>query len=182
MNWTPLKKTQGSNSRGIFSIDTARRIGASVSWTVAHSNPMQPSQSLIKSLRYPHLFKVTSKAISNGKKYEKTALETYVSLMSWTHKDFQVKYCGMIVDKEHPWLHATPDFMASCSCCGDGCREVKCPYSIKNGDFQAYISKKSSCLEMVKGKLRLRRNQYYYQAQQHLNITNSPKRGQFWFK
>ena len=46
----------------------AGRIGASVSWTVAHSNPMQPSQSLIKSLRYLHLFKVTSKAISNGKK------------------------------------------------------------------------------------------------------------------
>ena len=78
----------------------------------------------------------------------------------------------MIVDKEHPWLHATPDFMASCSCCGDGCGEVKCPDSIKNGDFQTYISKKTSCLEMVNGKLRLKRNhQYYYQTQQHLHIT-----------
>ncbi|CAH3151454.1 unnamed protein product, partial [Porites lobata] len=124
----------------------AGRIGASVSWTVAHSNPMQPSQSLIKSLCYPHLFKVTSKAISHDKKYEKTAVETYVSLMSQTHKDFQVKFCGIILDKEHPWLHATPDFMASCSCCGDGCGEVKCPYSIKNGDFQTYISKKTSCV------------------------------------
>ena len=36
----------------------------------------------------------------------------------------------MIVDKEHPWLHATPDFMAFCSCFGDRCGEVKCPYSI----------------------------------------------------
>ena len=107
---------------------------------------MQPSQSLIKSLCYPHLFKVTSKAISHGKKYEKTAVETYVSLMSQTHKDFQVKFCGIILDKEHPWLHATPDFMASCSCCGDGCGEVKCPYSIKDGDFQTYISKKTSCV------------------------------------
>ena len=100
----------------LFFRHRAGRIGASVSWAVAHSNPMQPSQSLIKSPCYPHLFKVTSKAITHGKKYEKTAVETYVSLMSQTHKDFQVKYCGMIVDKEHPWLHATPDFMASCSC------------------------------------------------------------------
>ena len=32
---------------------------------------------------------------------EKTAVETYVSLMSHAHKDFQVKYCGMLVDNEH---------------------------------------------------------------------------------
>ena len=25
----------------------------------------------------------------------------HVSLMNHTHKDFQVKYCGMIVDNEH---------------------------------------------------------------------------------
>ena len=156
----------------LFFRHRAGRIGASVSWAVAHSNPMQPSQSLIKSLCYPHLFKVTSKAITHGKKYEKTAVETYVSLMSQTHKDFQVKYCGMIVDKEHPWLHATPDFMASCSCCGDGCGEVKCPYGIKNGDFENYISKTTSCLEKVNGEIRLKRNhQYYYQVQQQLNIT-----------
>ena len=92
--------------------DTRQQSKGNFFYIVAHSNPMQPSESLIKSLCYPHLFKVTSKAISHGKKYEKTAVET--------HKDFQVKYCGMIVDKEHPWLHAIPDFMASCSCCGDG--------------------------------------------------------------
>ncbi|KAK2555743.1 hypothetical protein P5673_022310 [Acropora cervicornis] len=156
----------------LFFRHRAGRIGASVSWAVAHSNPMQPSQSLIKSLCYPHLFRVTSKAITHGKKYEKTAVETYVSLMSQTHKDFQVKYCGMIVDKEHPWLHATPDFMASCSCCGDGCGELKCPYGIKNGDFENYISKTTSCLEKVNGEIRLKRNhQYYYQVQQQLNIT-----------
>ena len=112
--------TRKQSKGNFFFRHRAGRIGASVSWTVAHSNPMQPSQSLIKSLCYPHLFKVTSTAISHDKKYEKTAVETYVSLMSQTHKDFQVKFCGIILDKEHPWLHATPDFMASCSCCGDG--------------------------------------------------------------
>ena len=88
--------TRKQSNGNFFFRRRAGRIGASVSWTVAHSNPMQPSQSLIKSLCYPHLFKVTSKAISHDKKYEKTAVETYVSLMSQTHKDFQVKYCGII--------------------------------------------------------------------------------------
>lgn len=148
--------TRKQSKGNFFFRHRAGRIGASVSWTVAHSNPMQPSQSLIKSLCYPHLFKVTSKAVSHGKKYEKTTVETYVSLKSQTHKGFQVKYCGMIVDKEHPWLHATP--VASCSCCGDGCGEV----NIKNGDFQTYISKKTSCLEMVNGKLSWKRNHQYH--------------------
>ena len=86
----------------------------------------------------------------------------HVSLMSQPRKDFQVKYCGMVVDKEHPWLNATPDFMSSCSCCGDGCGEVKYPYSVENGDFQSFISKKTSCLEMVNGILKLKKNYQYY--------------------
>ena len=100
----PLKQTQGSNPRN-------GHIRASVSWALVHSIPMQPSQSLIKSLCYPHLFNVTSRAITHGKIYKKTAVETYVSFMSQTHKDFQVKYFRIRVDKNIR-LHATPDFMA----------------------------------------------------------------------
>ena len=69
-------------------------------------------------------------------------------------------------------MHATPDFLCSCSCCGDGCGEVKCPYIIENWDFESYVLKKSSCLEKVNGVFRLKRkHQYYYQVQQQLSIT-----------
>jgi hypothetical protein len=68
----------------------------------AHTNPVQPSQSLIKSICYPHLFKVTSKAIIHGCKYERFAVEAYLKVMEHKHKDFKIKHCGMIVDKEHP--------------------------------------------------------------------------------
>ena len=44
----------------------AGRIGASVSGAVYHSNVARPSQSLIKSVRYPHLYKVNIKAIKHG--------------------------------------------------------------------------------------------------------------------
>ena len=42
----------------------AGRIGASLSWAVAHTNPAMPSQSLIKSISYPDLFKVTTKVMA----------------------------------------------------------------------------------------------------------------------
>lgn len=47
--------TRKQSKGNLFYRHRAGRIGASVSWSVAHSNPTQPLQSLIKSLYYPHL-------------------------------------------------------------------------------------------------------------------------------
>ena len=44
----------------------AGRIGSSVSGAVYHSNIAQPSQSVIKTVCYPHLYKANSKAIRHG--------------------------------------------------------------------------------------------------------------------
>ena len=52
----------------------------------------------------------------------------------------------MFINKEYPWLHATPDFLCSCDCCGEECGEVKCPFCIDNCDFESCVSKSSSCL------------------------------------
>ena len=120
-----------------------------------------PSQSLIKSMCYPHLFKVNSKAIIRGRRNEAPAIDAYVKVMSKTHRDFKVEHCGMIIAKHHPWIHATPDVMTSCSCCGDGCCEVKCPYSIDNCNFEAYVEKKDSGLEKINNTFRLKRSHQY---------------------
>ena len=78
----------------------------------------------------------------------------------------------MFIHNNKPWLHATPDFLVTCSCCGDGCGEVKCPFSLKDGDFGSYLQKKSSCLQQVEGKLQLKRDhEYYFQVQQQLLVT-----------
>lgn len=55
----------------------AGRIGASVSGAVAHSNPSQPSQSLIKSICYPSLLSATTKATGHGIKYESEVIRAY---------------------------------------------------------------------------------------------------------
>ena len=68
----------------------AGRIGSSVSGAVYHSNLAQPSQSVIKSVCYPHLYKVNSKAIRHGCKYEEYAIKAYETHMKKSHVNFQI--------------------------------------------------------------------------------------------
>ena len=68
--------------------------------------------------------------------------------MKERHVNFNVKECGIFVNQEYPWLHATPDFLCHCDCCGKGCGEIKCPYCLKIKDlgFQEYFTEQGSCL------------------------------------
>ena len=140
-----ISQASGTN----FFKHRAGRIGASQSKAAAHSDPALPSQSLIQRICYPALHK---------KK---------------THVNFKIVKCGLFINQEHPWIHATPDFLCSCDCCGDGCGEIKCPYCIENCDFDSYFSKPSSCLaKNIAGQFTLlHTHKYYYQVQQQLFTT-----------
>ena len=48
------------------------------------------------------------------------------------HKDVKVEPCGLFVLQNKSFLGASPDAVVSCSCCGKGVLESKCPYSIAN--------------------------------------------------
>ena len=73
--------------------------------------------------------------------------------------NFEMKRCGMFINKEFPYIHATPDFLVSCDC----------PISTTNADFGEYSKKASSCLESVNQRLQLKRtHNYFYQVQQQL--------------
>ena len=160
--------------QGFFRHRTGR-IGASVSGSVCRSNPVQPSQSLIKQICYPSFFQATSKAILHGCKYEATAIAIYEKHMQSHHKNFKVIKCGLFVNKEFSFLHATPDFLTYYDCCGEGCGEMKYPISIENLDFENYAKKDCSCLELVHGRFRLKRSHIYYdQVQQQLFTCNKP--------
>lgn len=74
--------------------------------------------------------------------------------------------------KKYPWLHATPDFLCYCDCCGEGCGEVKCPYCLKDTDLQDYPEKSNSCLKSESGITSLKtEHAYYYQSQQQIFTT-----------
>ena len=92
--------------------------------------------------------------------------------MKMRHRNFKISRCGTIMSKEYPFLHATPDFLCSCNCCGLGCGEVKCPYCTEGLDFDAYVMKGTSCLQKADSNFLLKRDHdYYYQVQQQLHTT-----------
>ena len=163
------KVTQSQSKGNSFFNHRARRIGASMSKLASHTNPALPSQSLVKSICYPHVFKLSTAATEYGCKHEKEAILEFENNMKVLHKNFRTIKCGMFINKEYPWLDATPDFLSWCQCCGYGCGEVKCPYCIEGTDFKGYLLKSSSYLEKVDGKMRLKKDhQYYYQVQQQI--------------
>ena len=89
--------------------------------------------------------------------------------MKSIHKNFSLTRRGLFINKEHPFLHATLDFLTQCDCCGLGCGEVKNPLTLENGDFEKYATHKHSCLEKKDDKFALKRtHNYYYQVQQQL--------------
>ncbi|KXJ23861.1 Chromatin modification-related protein YNG2 [Exaiptasia diaphana] len=174
--------TKDQAQTSAFFTHRAGRIGASQSHSAVHTNSFQPSISLVKSICYPQLFKVTTKATVYGCKNEAKAIDAYSTAMSKKHIDLKVTKCGMFIDKSRPWMHATPDFLSTCTCCGDACGEVKCPYGLKDGNFESYLTKKSSCLERTGNNLQLKRNHpYYYQTlgKNHWEFV-IPKRSKMW--
>ena len=50
-----------------------------------------------------------------------------------------MRYCtyilkaGLFVDTSQPYIGATPDGTVTCTCCGKGLLEVKCPHCAKDG-------------------------------------------------
>ena len=88
---------------------------------------------------------------------------------------FLLKLVVHLFIKRYPWLHATPDFLCYCTLCdscGEGCREVKCPYCLKETDLKDYPNKSNSFLKSKKGTTSLKREHaYYYQSQQQIFTT-----------
>ena len=73
-----LKDIHKARQMGLhFFRHRAGRISASMSGAVCRTNPAQPSQSLIQSVCYPHLFKVNTKAVLHGCKHEADAIKAY---------------------------------------------------------------------------------------------------------
>ena len=72
--------TQAQASSSGFYRHQAGRIGASQCSSAFHTNLAQPSQSLIKTICYPSLYKVNTKA-KYCQKYESGAIKAYETSM-----------------------------------------------------------------------------------------------------
>ena len=79
-----------------------------------------------------------------------------------------MKPIGLVINTKYPFLGATPDGSASCTCCGEHLLEIKCPYKYKDmnpsliceSDPNFYLKRDQS------GEMYLdTAHQYYYQVQ-----------------
>lgn len=116
------------------------------------------------------------KSIKHGRETEPEAKKVYIQEMkSACHSNIVFNECGLFVDKNYPYLGASPDLLVSCDCCGLGVVEVKCPL----------VTKCSTCVGICTCKVpdylvfneetctySLKKNhQYYAQVQGQLAIS-----------
>lgn len=72
-------------------------------------------------------------SLKYGQQMEEEAREMYINQMKLQkHKDIEVKLCGLFLLQDKAYIGASPDGLVSCSCCGRGLLEIKCPFSIAN--------------------------------------------------
>lgn len=77
-------------------------IGASMSRQACKTNPVQLSHSLIKTICYPNIFKISNDATEHGCKHEKEALAAYELTTKKRQVNFKVEECGLFVNLQYP--------------------------------------------------------------------------------
>ncbi|KAM3835496.1 uncharacterized protein M6D78_010098 [Vipera latastei] len=117
--------------------------------------------------------------MSWGVRNEKKAVEAYEALKSSTaKKPVKVKDCGLFVDKDKPWLAASPDGIIQEVDTGKnlGLLEVKCPYKHRNKTVAEACKDKTFCLEKEGSSYSLKKEHpYYTQVQCQMKVSGLAK-------
>ena len=138
---------------------------------MCHTNAAKPSQSLIKGICYPEAF---SKATNWGCSHESEAREIYSRISKSQHSDFSVTECGLFINKQWPFVGASPDGIINCTCHGRGVLEIKCPLCHRETLLQTVATEDQKfCLKLSDGKLHLdESHQYCFQVQTQLFVCD----------
>ena len=145
------------------------RITASQFGSVCQTRIEHPSTSLVKSIleRQPS---PKAAALEWGSKNEAKARKEYIQSVKGNHVGFKVQTTGLHVNPDFTHLGASPDGLVSCSCCGDGLLEVKCPYS-KRHHSPADIHDTAFYLKHTTDGLKLStKHKYYHQVQGQMAV------------
>ena len=173
-----VEETTKNQSMGSIWYD--QRIGL-ITGSIAHQALSTPSTSLIKKIFQSQCSLINSAAIRWGRDHEHVALSFYKNAMLkdnnpnnpklitntvfQRHTNFECINMGLVVDREYPWLGASPDAAFHCTCCEYGVIEIKCPYSVR----------KSLLTEAINGKVKnfyvVCENDFYSLRQNHPYFT-----------
>jgi hypothetical protein len=89
-----------------------------------------------------------------------------------SHASFKVTRTGLRLHPSYPYLGASPDGIISCSCCGPGLLEIKCPYSKRNEDVSKINDPHFYLKDTGVGKKLDRRHDYFMQIQGQLFVCD----------
>ena len=169
------KSTRGQSSSSLWYNHRLGRITASMFARVAKYGQITYPTALVKSIMQYTNPSPAIPALKWGRNNEHRAKKEYSKMMEADHIDFSILCSGLWLNTDYPHLGATPDALVSCSCCGEGLLEVKCPYKYKVAD-PATVKDKNFCLQPNgKGKLQLQKDHnYYYQVQGQLVVCKKP--------
>ena len=114
-----------------------------------------------------------TKAMKHGIAMEPHAKKAYKKIMSRRHKRFIATDSGFIVDRDFPYLGASPDLLIECSCtenCGLGLCEIKCPESISHQrpdatNYHAHLQEVDGATKLAKS------SPHYFQIQGQMHVT-----------
>ena len=134
---------------------------------------VEGSLSILKSvMQYTPSLLSHVPAIKWGVKHENDAREEYVEQTQQAHVQFECHPAGLTVHPDYPHLGASPDGLISCSCCGDGLLEIKCPYKHRD-EHPHQVNDSRFCLCLVDGAVMLSfKHDYYIQVQGQMAICN----------
>lgn len=77
-----------------------------------------------------------------------------------------------MIRADHPHLAASPDGVWSCSCCGSGTLEIKCPFKYKDS-LDGIDNDSQFCLSIDDGLLEVSYPYYtYYQVQFQMFVAH----------
>ena len=95
-----------------------------------------------------------------GRENELKALHMYQHLHQ--HTNSSMERTGLWVSTVQPYIAASPDSLVSCSCCGSGCVEVKCPWTAREMTISEFAQTGSSFLALQERNYVLKKSHNYY--------------------
>ena len=171
--------TTGQNENEYWHKLRKGRITASIFYSVftkvnsVYKNPDTDCSALLKNLMGYTYVNPNIKSLKHGRETEPIAVDNYLASYRKTHKNVLSSKCGIFIDENCIFLGASPDLLVSCSCCGKGMLEVKCPLIPECTKCPGFcICNLPEYIVNVNGVFNVKKNhKYYVQVQGQLAVT-----------
>ncbi|XP_078329794.1 uncharacterized protein LOC144624228 [Crassostrea virginica] len=168
------KQTVQQSASQVWKSERKKRLTASNYGKIVRRNPKLKVTPLVKDLLYSN-FK-GNRCTVKGLQEERNTIHEYILKKAELGHNVTVEPVGLIVNRQHKFLAASPDGKVKDSNGDIGLIEIKNLLQNKNISFmQATKTVKDFCLVEKNGVLSLKKNHlYYYQCQGLVNVTGLP--------